>query len=209
MLLSELRNKDYDKFLACNFAPTEKREALAALFTFHYDISQIPLEVSEPMVGKIKIQWWRDVINEIIDGTPPRPHPILQGLKGSNINYAELIKILDAYEDILDGTNPQNLAELKNFIEQTDIIIMQIAAEILAKEANKKLYLAYSYSSYAKRIWNNNNILAQALITESQKLLPTDKKSFFCKLARIYNKKPKAGKLLIMAALLAGSYKLM
>ena len=70
--LQELKLKDYDKYLAVLFAPKIHQSTLTALFLFAHEISQIPAEVSEPMIGLIKLQWWQDALDEIINGQMPR-----------------------------------------------------------------------------------------------------------------------------------------
>lgn len=209
MLLRELKLLDYDKFIACGYAPPALQNCLAALFKFHIDVSQIPVLVSEPMVGKIKLQWWRDVINEILEGKPARPHPILQAFKGHNINYATLLQIIDCYDDVLDAKLPQSFVELTDFIIKTEVATLNMAAEILGVEADDKITLAYSYNYYARKLLKNNDILSTKLFAESAALLPAGTNSLFGRITRYYNKNPKAGKIRLAAALLAGNYKLL
>lgn len=209
MLLNELKTKDYDKFLLCKFAPIPLQEACAAIFTFHSDIAEIPTSVSEPMVGKIKIQWWRDVITEIIEQKPRRPHPILLALKEQKINYAHLLQILDCYEDVLDNKLPQRFEELVEFIKKTEILCLKIVASILNLPIDDNLSLAYSYNYFGRKLLKKNNILANKLFLESTKLLPINKKSLIGKITRFYNKTPQKSTFWLVAALLAGNYKLM
>ena len=209
MLLRELKLLDYDKFIACGYAPPALQNCLAALFKFHIDVSQIPVLVSEPMVGKIKLQWWRDVINEILEGKPARPHPILQAFKGHNINYTNLLQIIDCYDDVLDAKLPQGFVELTDFIIKTEVATLNIAAEILCMTLDDKIMLAYAYNYYGRKLLKNNNILASKLFTESVALLPARTNSLFGRITKYYNKKPKGSKIRLTAALLAGNYKLL
>jgi len=64
----EVRRHDRDRFLTTLFVSPENRADLWALYAFNAEIARIPGSVSEPMLGRIKVQWWRDVITAIADG---------------------------------------------------------------------------------------------------------------------------------------------
>lgn len=75
-LLQELRTKDYDRYALCLFAPAERREDLVALFLFNAELAHIRDQVTEPLLGQIRVQWWNDSINQV--GTTNQPqHPLL------------------------------------------------------------------------------------------------------------------------------------
>ena len=165
--IAELKLKDYDKYLLCQFAPKEKQEQLAAIFNFYQEISQIPLEISEPMVGLIKIQWWRDVLGEVKNGKPPRPHPILLELAKTEIDYDALNSTLDEFANIVEGETPKTFVQLENFLNNSLVKIFNYAAKTLGVEADKNLILAYAYADAAKRIAANN--LPEIVVSELTK----------------------------------------
>ncbi len=63
-----LRRYDYDRFLTGLFAPAGRREALYAVYAFNLEIARTREAVSEPMLGQIRLQWWREAIEEIYAG---------------------------------------------------------------------------------------------------------------------------------------------
>src|SRR5579871_4315005 len=80
-IAGEVRRHDKDRFLATLFAPPEHRADLWALYAFNAEVARIPYGVSEPMLGRIKVQWWRDVIGAIAEGRgAPAGHPVAQAL---------------------------------------------------------------------------------------------------------------------------------
>ncbi len=169
---------DNDKYIASLFAPAAKRLQVQALFNFHYQISQIPLEVSEPMVGLIKFQWWRDCFEEIRAGKPSRPHPVLLGLKGSNVNYNQLELVINSYDALLENQTPRSLAELEEFINHTYLIIFEQLANILEITFAENTARAYAYTFLARKIKQNGANYAKLsidpaqLIQKSAELLP-------------------------------------
>lgn len=207
VLLAELKQKDYDKYLACLFADKDLQPKLAAVFLFHHEIYDIPQNVSEPMVGKIKIQWWRDVLQEILENKPARPHPILQELKENTKVFDDLFLILDAYEKTLDGFQPKNFKELTEFVESSICNAFKAACKISNSEYNKNLALAYSFQFIARKIILNKSfaeklkLIPQKLIDEAEKNLNNSDSVFqiisahYIKLFKANNFEPSQKKL--------------
>jgi len=201
--INSLKLHDNDKYLALLFAPKAKKNQLAALFNFHYQVSQIPLEVSEPIVGMVKFQWWRDVLAEVKQGKPPRPHPVLLGLQNSNVNYDRLGIVLDNYEKLLDGWQPRGFDELEDFINHTQLIIFEEAANILETVAHENLARAYSYTYLARKLGGNAKTyanfaaapvtLARQLVARSRELAPLSH-NVFAIITRFYNKNLQASR---------------
>lgn len=189
--ISNLREFDNDKYLALFFAPVDRKEQLAALFNFHYEVSQIPLEVSENMVGMIKIQWWRDCLEELREGKPPRPHPVLKGLAGAAVSLDQLDIVLNNYEKLLDDWKPRTITELADFVAHTDVIIFEQAANIMGITYSVNSAKAYGYTKIARKLPGDKAQLARQLVEESEKL-QNGHNSVFDIITRYYNRNLKA-----------------
>ena len=77
--LEQLKAADPDRCRAAMFADKTTRERLLLLYAFHYELAKVPELVSEPMIGAIRYQWWRDAITEIYDCllyTSPSPRDL-------------------------------------------------------------------------------------------------------------------------------------
>src|ERR1700759_2884419 len=61
-LAAGLRQHDRDRSQTALFAPAERRDALFALYAFNYEVARIRESVREPMLGLIRLQWWRDAL---------------------------------------------------------------------------------------------------------------------------------------------------
>src|SRR5271156_4393338 len=57
-----LRDGDRDRWLASLFIPADKRAYVRALYAFSLEIAGIAARVSEPMLGEIRLQWWREAL---------------------------------------------------------------------------------------------------------------------------------------------------
>jgi phytoene/squalene synthetase len=201
----ELKRKDYDTYLALTYAPKNLCGKLYALFNFHQEVLEIPLETSEAMVGLIKLQWWRDVIGEIIDGKPPRPHPVLQGLADSKVDYRQLLRVVDAYQKIVEGDKPVSFGQLAKHVDETYCVIFEQAAKIAEQDYDKNLATAYSYVQIAKKLHQNSTQKPENLITsltaKAAEILPKSR-SPFAMITRYYLKNLSGSRTLLLVKLL-------
>src|SRR5437660_6126907 len=78
-----VRRHDRDRFQTVLFAPAGRREALFALYAFNYEIARVREAVSEPMLGQIRLQWWREAITAIFAGEAPRQHEVVLPLSAA------------------------------------------------------------------------------------------------------------------------------
>lgn len=62
------RTGDPDRALAALFAPRQTRADLLALYALNVELARIAEQVSEPELGVIRLQWWRDALELAKDG---------------------------------------------------------------------------------------------------------------------------------------------
>ncbi len=97
---------DRERYLISLFAPQKVQNSLWALWAFNQEVAKIRENVSEQMLGEIRLQWWFDALDEIKQGQE-REHPVIQALSLSGFShtiFSLLEESLDARRlDILDG----------------------------------------------------------------------------------------------------------
>ena len=71
-----LKKADPDRYRAALMSARQGREDLLILYAFHYELSKVPDVTSEPMLGQIRYEWWREAIDEIYSGREVRRHEI-------------------------------------------------------------------------------------------------------------------------------------
>ncbi len=71
---------DPDRFAAAMAAPVAAREVLFPLYAFNVEVSRAPWVTEEPMIAEMRLQWWRDVLEEIAAGQSPRKHEVVEPL---------------------------------------------------------------------------------------------------------------------------------
>jgi len=73
------RSGDPDRTLAALFSPREARADLFALYAFNVELARIAELVSEPELGAIRLQWWREALERAAKGEATG-HPVADAL---------------------------------------------------------------------------------------------------------------------------------
>lgn len=70
---------DPRRFRAAMAAPLPAREVLLPLYAFNIEVSRAPWVTEEPMIAEMRLQWWRDALEEIAGGRARR-HEVVDAL---------------------------------------------------------------------------------------------------------------------------------
>jgi phytoene synthase len=81
------RSGDPDRALAALFAPTEGRADLLALYALNVELARVAEQVSEPELGAIRLQWWRDALERARKGELTG-HPVVDALGKAQRRHA-------------------------------------------------------------------------------------------------------------------------
>jgi len=84
---------DPDRFLATMAAPVAARRVLFPLYAFNVEVSRAPWVTEEPMIAEMRLQWWRDALEEIASGGDVRRHEVVDTL--AEVLDAEAARTLD------------------------------------------------------------------------------------------------------------------
>jgi phytoene synthase len=106
-VLDEVRGVDRDRFLAALFAPEPQRRGLLALLAFDHELARTRAVTREPMLARIRLQWWRDAVAEAVGGATPRAQPVVESLSETVGRYSlperRMIDLIDAREEEVEG----------------------------------------------------------------------------------------------------------
>lgn len=134
----QLRRSDRDRYLIAQTAPAGRRGDLFALYAFNQEIAKTAEVVSEPMIGRIRLQWWREAIAEACAGKS-RDHAVLIALAAAirdrGLTPGHFARLIDARDADLDSRQPGNLAELEAYCRDTSAPLISLALEVLGQTA--------------------------------------------------------------------------
>ncbi len=131
-----VRAGDPDRFLSALTAPAVKRERLFTLYAFNLEVARTASVVSEPMIGEIRLQWWRDSIEQIYAGAPIRKHEVVEplaalideaGLPRAPFDALITARSFDLYKDAFADRNAFDM-----YLADTSGGLMELAARALA-----------------------------------------------------------------------------
>lgn len=75
----DTKRHDPARFLTTLFAPDDVRPALWTVYAFNAELGRIRDTVTEPVLGHIRFQWWRDTLGELTSSSCINS-PAVQGL---------------------------------------------------------------------------------------------------------------------------------
>lgn len=152
----EARALDYDRYLAALLAPTSARCDLITLAAFHGEIARIPLQVREPAMAEIRLQWWRDVLDEIAteaSSSPPARSgeseaavgmPLADAVRravGAGAMDATLLgSIVDTYDHLVYGGDLAVAGAVSAFAAGSQGAAFSLAVAALGKDAGAPEY---------------------------------------------------------------------
>ena len=109
------RRHDPDRFLCALFAPAAAREALFTLIALNHELARAREVATEPMIGLIRLTWWREAAEQASDGAVPRRHevagPLMEAVAAGRILAEDVAAMCDAREaEFEDGPLPSEAA---------------------------------------------------------------------------------------------------
>ena len=153
-LAALVRRHDRDRYQTALFAPADRREALFALYAFNYEIARVRELVSQPMLGQIRLQWWREAVAAAFAAAPPRQHevagPLAAVIADHRLTRCHFDRMIDTRERDLAEEPPATLAHLKDYAEGTAATLLYLALEVLgvtepaARAAAREVGIGYA-----------------------------------------------------------------
>ncbi|WP_255007670.1 squalene/phytoene synthase family protein [Roseovarius sp. M141] len=126
---------DPDRFRAAMAASVTARPVLFAIYAFNVEVSRAPWMTQEPMIAEMRLQWWRDALEEIVQGAVVRRHEVVTPLAEMlDAEGAVLLDTLivarqwDIYRDPFEDD-----AHLTAYLEKTSGNLMLAAARALGR----------------------------------------------------------------------------
>ena len=133
-LAVSVRAADPDRYFATLFAPAAQRPFLFALYAFNAEVARVAETVREPMLGAIKLEWWRETSEGAAKGAP-RNHDVARGLAAvfaqGTIALADLEALIAARGFDSSADSFADFAALETYLDATSGAVMRLAARVL------------------------------------------------------------------------------
>src|SRR3979411_3374202 len=94
-----VRSHDFPRYASMLFVPAPQRRALLALYAFNVEISRVREQVSQPLPGEVRLQWWTDMLAGAGHGGgegQPVAAELLQAVRGFRLPVVGLSGAMEA-----------------------------------------------------------------------------------------------------------------
>ena len=129
------------------YLPTEKKQAITALYAFCREVDDIVDECSEKHIAELKLAWWQQEIERLFAGSPQ--HPITQALLPHTLKYhlpkMYFYEILEGMQMDLHYHGYETFADLEVYASKVAGAVGVLSAHILGFQDLKTI-------EYAKKI---------------------------------------------------------
>ncbi len=152
-----VRQADPDRYFAALFAPAAVRPHLHALYAFNHEVAHVAESVREPMLGAIRLEWWRETAENAAKGNP-RPHDVARGLTAlfsdRGLSLAKIEAIIAARGFNSSSEHFADFASLETYLDATGGTLMGLAADLLGGNpgATRDAALAYGLTGLLRSL---------------------------------------------------------
>jgi phytoene/squalene synthetase len=136
-LSASVRAADPDRYFSALFAPPPLRAQLMALYAFNHEVARVAETVREPMLGAIRLEWWRETVEGAANGMP-RNHDVAKGLAalfaGGLVSPGAFETIIAARAFDSSADHFADFTALEAYLDATGGTLMRLAGKILGGE---------------------------------------------------------------------------
>ncbi|MBB4359584.1 phytoene synthase [Bradyrhizobium sp. CIR18] len=140
-----VRSHDFPRYAATLFAPAAERRALLALYAFNVEIVRVRDQVSQPLPGEIRFQWWTDLFSGLVHGSAegnPVAAELLRAIREFDLPVEPLSLLVDEHQFDLYNDPMPTMAALEGYLAATSSALFGQAAQVLGPPSGAVEHLA-------------------------------------------------------------------
>ncbi|MBW7968697.1 phytoene/squalene synthase family protein [Bradyrhizobium sp. BR 10289] len=140
-----VRSHDFARYAATLFAPAAERRALLALYAFNVEIVRVRDQVSQPLPGEIRFQWWTDLLSGLVHGSAegnPVAAELLRAVRDFGLPVEPLSLLVDEHQFDLYNDPMPTMAALEGYLAATSSALFDLAARIMGAPSDAAEHLA-------------------------------------------------------------------
>ena len=136
-VLDLVRSADRDRFLGALFAPEPARTDLLALLAFNHELARTRSVTREPMLARIRLEWWREAVGEAAGVGKPRAQPVVESLSETvrrhRLPPQDLVALIDAREEEIEG--PLDVLRAGHALADLEVAVLGVGDEASRRAA--------------------------------------------------------------------------
>jgi 15-cis-phytoene synthase len=140
-----VRSHDFARYAATLFMPAIPRRALLAVYAFNTEISRVREQVSQPLPGEMRLQWWTDMLagsgHGGIEGNPVAAE-LLLAIRDFRLPVEPLLRLIEEHQFDLYNDPMPSMAALEGYVTDTSSALFSLGARIVARPSEQIDHLA-------------------------------------------------------------------
>jgi phytoene synthase len=140
-----VRTHDFARYASTLFARPEQRRALLAVYAFNVEISRVREQVSQPLPGEVRLQWWTDMLAGAGHGGV-EGNLVAAELKLAigtwHLPVERLSRLIDEHQFDLYNDPMPTMAALEGYINDTSSALFSLGAAIAGWQSDEIEHLA-------------------------------------------------------------------
>lgn len=140
-----VRSHDFPRYASTLFVPATERRALLALYAFNVEIVRVRDQVTQPLPGEIRMQWWTDMLAGHVHGSAegnPVAAELLLAIRDFSLPVEPLSLLAEEHQFDLYNDPMPTMAALEGYLSATSSALFALAARILAQPSAEAEHLA-------------------------------------------------------------------
>jgi phytoene synthase len=128
-----VRTHDFARYASTLFLPQVQRRALLSVYAFNVEISRVREQVSQPLPGEMRLQWWTDMLEGAghggVEGNPVAAE-LLQTIAEFRLPVEPLSRLIEEHQFDLYNDPMPSMAALEGYVTDTASALFLLGARI-------------------------------------------------------------------------------
>jgi len=140
-----VRSHDFVRYASTLFVPVELRRPLLALYAFNVEVSRVHEQVTQPLPGEVRLQWWTDMLlgagHGGVEGNPVASE-LLRVIQTFRLPVDRLTRLVEEHQfDVYNDPMP-TLSALEGYPNDTASALFGLAARVAGPPSAELDHLA-------------------------------------------------------------------
>jgi 15-cis-phytoene synthase len=140
-----VRAHDFPRYATTLFLPAAQRRGLLALYAFNVEISRVHEQVSQPLPGEMRLQWWTDMLAGAghggVEGNPVAAE-LRRAISNWRLPVERLSRLIEEHEFDLYNDPMPTMAALEGYLNDTSSALFSLGARIAGAQSDAIDHLA-------------------------------------------------------------------
>ncbi|XP_059350187.1 NADH dehydrogenase (ubiquinone) complex I, assembly factor 6-like isoform X2 [Daphnia carinata] len=129
-----VRKHDYENFIAALLLPPGPRQSTIAVRAFNISVAQVQDQVSQGLIGQMRMKFWSDTLEAIYQDAPPAQLVALQlheAVRRHKLSKRWLKRLISSRENHLTSKAFQSLSAVEDYAEHSVSSVLYLTLESL------------------------------------------------------------------------------